>query len=632
MATTKNQYTGDGSTTLFPFTFPYIAESDIVVTIDDVVQTIITEYVFSNATTIGFLTAPADGVSVQIGRVTSSDDLKATFFPGSAIRARDLNDNFTQNLYVTQEALVEAGNATGNSQAAQAAAEAAQVSASTAQSSAAIAQSSATDAQNQVAIAQAQATAAQTAAADSAASSAQAAADSAQAVADSASATATANSAAADAATAISTSNASSALAALADGKADQSLTESALATSTAQSADAKADTAIATANASTATASGAESTANQAAADATTAVTNAQTALDAVGNVLDYTIVSNVADIPGTPSDAEAVQVADSTGIESLTPLTGLPSGFVGDSGIFVRIVYRVIRSSWEFISYAANDADVRYVRRGDNVSELINDSNYVATGDNVSELVNDSNYVATGDNVSELINDSNFIDASGAPVQSVNGLTGDVTITLTNSLNDLTDVDTASTGHVPADGQSLIWNEGHSHWMPGDAAANIVDQGDFAYASTSNTLVWPSGSNNTGNSIIDPNDWTFTGNSFIWATAYSLNAELQKLEVGDSVTFEVAGFSYTGLVELPATINAYEGPSGVNSGPTSYYITLNILLPPNSSEAVRVTSIRFSNGLEPLLDGDILKYVEATGKWTPAPSLVISDLPVLP
>ena len=67
MATTKNQYTGDGSTVLFPFTFPYIEESDVVVSVDNVVQTILTEYIFSNATTIGFLTAPAEAQSFLSG-------------------------------------------------------------------------------------------------------------------------------------------------------------------------------------------------------------------------------------------------------------------------------------------------------------------------------------------------------------------------------------------------------------------------------------------------------------------------------------------------------------------------------------------------------------------------------------
>ena len=181
MATTKNQYTGDGSTTLFPFTFPYIAESDIVVTVDDVVQTIITEYIFSNATTIGFLSAPADGSIVLIRRVTSSDNLKATFFPGSAIRARDLNDNFTQNLYVTQESVINASDATDAANIAVAAAEAAQADAQQAQADATQASQDAANAAAGVA------GAAQSAAdAQAAASAAQDAANSALDAADSA--------------------------------------------------------------------------------------------------------------------------------------------------------------------------------------------------------------------------------------------------------------------------------------------------------------------------------------------------------------------------------------------------------------------------------------------------------------
>lgn len=597
--TTKNQYTGDGSTVLFPFTFPYIDEKDVVVSVDGVVLTIITEYIFSNATTIGLVTAPAVGATVLIERQTSSDDLKATFFPGSAIRARDLNDNFTQNLYVTQEAQIEAGTATDEALAAKQAAAAAEASATAAQSSATAAQSSATDAQNQVATAQAQAAAAQTSADAAAASAAQASTDATQAVSDAASATSTANSAATDAATAVSTANAASTLATTADGKADQALAGSASATSTAQGADTKADTAIATANAATTTANDAETTANQAATDAATAVTNAQTALDAVGNVLDFTIVPNIAGIPGTPADAEAVQVGDSTGIESFTPLTGLPGGFTGDSGIFVRIVYRLNSLSWEFISYAANDSDTRYVRPGDNVSELVNDSN--------------------------------FIDSAGAPVQSVNGKDGVVVL----GINDLTDVQvdqTPGTSHFPNDGDALVWDSTMNHWMPGDSVSNIVDQGDFAYEPTSQTLVWAPDTNRTDGSILDPNDWRFTVKAFVWSPDSSNHSEMMKLEVGDEVNFVLGSSSGTRTVTIAPAINAYEGPSGVNSPPTSYYIGVDIDWPPNASDEFRLTSARFVQGIEPLRTGDILKYDLATGKWTASPSISISTLPTLP
>jgi len=97
-------YNGDGSRVLFPFTFEYLEESDVKVSVDGTVKTQTTDYTFANATTISFNTAPASGTdNVRIYRDTNVDELKATFFPGSAIRADDLNDNLTQNNYAVQE-------------------------------------------------------------------------------------------------------------------------------------------------------------------------------------------------------------------------------------------------------------------------------------------------------------------------------------------------------------------------------------------------------------------------------------------------------------------------------------------------------------------------------------------------
>ena len=99
-AVTQNDYTGNGSTTNYSFTFPYLKASDIKVSLDAVATTAFT---LANATTIQFNTAPGNGVKIKIFRETSVDNLTATFYAGSAIKSEDLNDNFTQNLYVTQE-------------------------------------------------------------------------------------------------------------------------------------------------------------------------------------------------------------------------------------------------------------------------------------------------------------------------------------------------------------------------------------------------------------------------------------------------------------------------------------------------------------------------------------------------
>ena len=83
MATTKNTYTGNGSTTNYAFTFPYIKQADVKVSVDNVATTAFT---FANATTVSFNTAPANNAAIAIYRATSDSGLVATFYPGSAIR------------------------------------------------------------------------------------------------------------------------------------------------------------------------------------------------------------------------------------------------------------------------------------------------------------------------------------------------------------------------------------------------------------------------------------------------------------------------------------------------------------------------------------------------------------------
>ena len=99
-AVIQNEYTGNNSTTTYSFTFPYLKTSDIKASLDGVATTAFT---LPNATTLQFNTAPGSGVKIKIFRETSVDDLTATFYAGSAIKSEDLNDNFTQNLYKTQE-------------------------------------------------------------------------------------------------------------------------------------------------------------------------------------------------------------------------------------------------------------------------------------------------------------------------------------------------------------------------------------------------------------------------------------------------------------------------------------------------------------------------------------------------
>lgn len=100
MAITQNTYTGNGSTTNYSFTFPYLETTDIKASING---TVTTAFTLANATTVSFTSAPANGAAIRIYRETADTTPIASFNPGSAIRSQDLNDNYTQILYISQE-------------------------------------------------------------------------------------------------------------------------------------------------------------------------------------------------------------------------------------------------------------------------------------------------------------------------------------------------------------------------------------------------------------------------------------------------------------------------------------------------------------------------------------------------
>ena len=284
MATTQETFNGDGSNLgPFSFTLKWLRSTDIKVSVGGVLKTAGTHYNLQN---LNYTTktggqvlftagnAPAVGTgNIRVYRETDDTDLAATFSSGSAIRAQDLNNNFIQGLYVTQESSNNAASATA--------------SAATATTTANTALSNSTAAQ-------------------------------------------------ATAASAVSTANA---------------------ATSTANSAVSTANSAVSTANAASAAAASAVSTAN-------TANTNATAALNAAAEALAYTVVANVAAIPGSPANGDAIRILDSTGIQSFTPLSGLPGGFIGDSGLTVEIYYSSGTSTWVWVRYYATDSDGRYLQ----------------------------------------------------------------------------------------------------------------------------------------------------------------------------------------------------------------------------------------------------------------------------
>ena len=105
------KHTGNGTQVQFTFPFQYMKQSDVYVELyNESTQLWVSatdpswlgeyKWSFANATTIEFENPPLAPVEVteniRIRRCTDVDPLIAQFNPGSAIRARDLNDNFEQ--------------------------------------------------------------------------------------------------------------------------------------------------------------------------------------------------------------------------------------------------------------------------------------------------------------------------------------------------------------------------------------------------------------------------------------------------------------------------------------------------------------------------------------------------------
>lgn len=178
MAYSVANYTGDGVTTNFAFSFPYLDESHVIVTVDGVV----TSFTFLTANMAQVIPAPAVDSAVVVYRDSSRGTPLVDFQDAAVLTEAALELANKQALYVAQEAFDNSDLATVTQQvsdwagAAQAAAAAAAASALSAASSATTAGAAATTAVSAAASVGTAVTDAQTAATAAAASAAAAAA------------------------------------------------------------------------------------------------------------------------------------------------------------------------------------------------------------------------------------------------------------------------------------------------------------------------------------------------------------------------------------------------------------------------------------------------------------------------
>ncbi len=99
MAYSYVQYTGNGATTNYAFSFPYLDSSHIKVRVDGV----ITSFTFVNSGTVQISPAPLAGKIIDIRRETPKDIAPVNFTDGSVLLEQDLDLLAAFNLYTAQE-------------------------------------------------------------------------------------------------------------------------------------------------------------------------------------------------------------------------------------------------------------------------------------------------------------------------------------------------------------------------------------------------------------------------------------------------------------------------------------------------------------------------------------------------
>ena len=92
-------YTGNGSTTQYSITFPYIDVTHVKAYLNG---TLTSAYTISSST-LTFTTAPANGVVIRIERETPNDTRLVDFTDGSVLTEQDLDRSADQNFYIAQE-------------------------------------------------------------------------------------------------------------------------------------------------------------------------------------------------------------------------------------------------------------------------------------------------------------------------------------------------------------------------------------------------------------------------------------------------------------------------------------------------------------------------------------------------
>ena len=94
----------------------------------------------------------------------------------------------------------------------------------------------------------------------------------------------------------------------------------------------------------------------------ASSAVATANAASAAVSAAAFYTPIAALANLPSSPANGDRVEIVNSTGVESNSAVSGVPSGFVGSTDLTIRLQYNSSTTKWAWQQYFAADPENRY------------------------------------------------------------------------------------------------------------------------------------------------------------------------------------------------------------------------------------------------------------------------------
>jgi hypothetical protein len=131
--------------------------------------------------------------------------------------------------------------------------------------------------------------------------------------------------------------------------------------------------------------------------ASAAAAAAAANAAVAAVAAALPYQPIAAVANIPASPTAGQRIEISNTTGLGSFTPLAGKPTGFVGGTEVKARLVYGTpTAATWNWVDYFPVDPDGRYatITAANNAQGTAN--NAQATADNAQTTASNAQTTA--------------------------------------------------------------------------------------------------------------------------------------------------------------------------------------------------------------------------------------------